>query len=127
MAEEGGLSSSPPALSADTLAILNSFMEEKKKREQEEARLQAESNLTTPDCFGEDWNLSQFWVCVLQFFLLVLVGIFFAVCGPYTCICSMPTPLRTMWRRSALSKFHLRAWSVACARPPFIVLCWYSF
>ncbi|XP_050318772.1 protein-lysine N-methyltransferase CG9154 [Bactrocera neohumeralis] len=48
------------ALPADTLKILNEFLEEKAKREREELeRIDKKSNADI--MFEEDWQLSQFW------------------------------------------------------------------
>eukprot|EP01113_Clastostelium_recurvatum_P021550 TRINITY_DN2554_c0_g1_i2.p1 TRINITY_DN2554_c0_g1~~TRINITY_DN2554_c0_g1_i2.p1 ORF type:complete len:223 (+),score=55.81 TRINITY_DN2554_c0_g1_i2:1-669(+) len=43
-----------PTLSAETLAVLQGFLNEKKEREELDVA-------TSVDTFGEDWQLSQFW------------------------------------------------------------------
>ncbi|KAJ1835316.1 Protein-lysine N-methyltransferase efm5 [Coemansia sp. RSA 2706] len=57
-----------PALSADTLAVLQSFLEEKKEQDERFAKLQENADEVFQSnqkidmsLFQEDWQLSQFW------------------------------------------------------------------
>ncbi|KAJ1895973.1 Protein-lysine N-methyltransferase efm5 [Kickxella alabastrina] len=56
-----------PELSADTLALLQSFLGEKQELDDRFTKLQGNANAEfetqkiTMDCFQEDWQLSQFW------------------------------------------------------------------
>ncbi|KAJ1731483.1 Protein-lysine N-methyltransferase efm5 [Coemansia biformis] len=57
-----------PTLSADTLAVLQSFMDEKKEQDERFAKLQERADeafrgqdKVDMDVFQEDWQLSQFW------------------------------------------------------------------
>ncbi|KAJ2156412.1 Protein-lysine N-methyltransferase efm5 [Coemansia sp. RSA 552] len=57
-----------PTLSADALAALQSFLDDKQEQEERFAQLQEEAqsvlegkNTVTMDLFQEDWQLSQFW------------------------------------------------------------------
>jgi hypothetical protein len=64
-----------PTLSAETLSALRQFLFERQALELYEQKLS--STITDePDNFEENWNLSQFWVCVA----IVIMLLFFCYC-----------------------------------------------
>lgn len=72
----GGMADSDddaPQLSSHTLAALQSFLEDKKQREQYEAQIaSSDEAIPIPEKLEEDWNLSQFWVCFYKIFQYIL-------------------------------------------------------